>query len=174
MKSDKIILSIDVLLDERYNGEKSYEGASAVRTIYESEVDEFLDYADKEFDCQAAIEILKAIVLLHDDIEHRQIKEWIIDNFTLHKKLFTFPIEYLEDGEESVNPWLRKSNIYIEGNCVVNIILFVSLYNLLYFGQYHLPIQYRAKEEVDGYYEEAQDSDETTVFEELKVLLGIS
>ncbi|MBK9639781.1 MAG: hypothetical protein IPO72_00445 [Saprospiraceae bacterium] len=39
---------------------------------------------------------------------------------------------------------------------------------------FHLPIQYRAKEEVDGYYEEAQDSDETTVFEELKVLLGIS
>ena len=133
MKSDKIILSIDVLLDERYNGEKSYEGASSVRTIYESEVDEFLDYADREFDCQAAIEILKAIVLLHDDIDHRQVKEWIIDNFTLHKKLFTFPIEYLEDGEESVNPWLRKSNIYIEGNCVVNIILFVSLYNCLLY-----------------------------------------
>ncbi|MBK9639780.1 MAG: hypothetical protein IPO72_00440 [Saprospiraceae bacterium] len=74
MKSDKIILSIDVLLDERYNGEKSYEGASSVRTIYESEVDEFLDYADREFDCQA-IEILRAIVLLHDDIDHRQVKK---------------------------------------------------------------------------------------------------
>jgi hypothetical protein len=174
MESEKIILSMEVLLDERYNGEKSYGGISALRTIYESEVEEFITYADNELDCRQALEMLKAILLLQMDLEHRQVKEWIIDNFALHKKVFSFSIEYLDySDEDNFHPWLRKSNIYIERKSVEHVILFDEIYAMLYFGQYHLPIQYRTKDEPGDYYYEAPDPNEPTVFETIKNLLGI-
>jgi len=175
MESEKIILSMDVLLDERFHGEKSYGGISALRTIYESEVEEFITYADNELDCRQALEMLKAILLLQMDLEHRQVKEWIIDNFALHKKVFSFSIEYLDySDEDNFHPWLRKSNIYIERKSVEHVILFDEIYSMLYFGQYHLPTQYRTKDEPGDYYYEPKETGQTYVFEELKVLLGIS
>lgn len=115
---------------------------------------ELMEYYQFKTECEIAVNEIKQIVEIQNNLENDSIKKWVIKYHSLFENsLNGFGLEYLDSGNDN-DPYLHLASldIYVDKTPFIPLIQFWELQWLLYFGEYYLPKENRTIPDPKDYY----------------------
>jgi hypothetical protein len=132
-----------------------------------------MDYYSFKPNTESAVNEIKEILEIHDNLENESIRKWILKHHSLFEdKLFSFGLDYLNSGDDQDNNLhLTSLDIYVDKTAFLSIFQFWELQWLLFFGEFHLLTENRTVPDPKDYYYLPPDPNELLALDKVKKIL---